>query len=47
MTTILHHLIQSIRGAAVHNPDVQVAPACILWPDADRHWRSVIQIASG
>ena len=42
MTTIIHHLIQSIRGAAVHNPDVQIAPACILWPDADRQWRSVI-----
>jgi hypothetical protein len=42
MTTIIHHLIQSIRGAAVYNSEVQVAPACILWPDADRQWQSVI-----
>ena len=42
MTTILHHLIQSIRDAAVYNPEVQVAPACILWPDKDRQWQSII-----
>ena len=33
---ISEHLIKSIRAAAVYNPEVQVAPACILWPDKDR-----------
>ena len=39
---VLNKLIQSIRSAATHNPDVQVAPACILWPDGDRQWETVI-----
>ena len=33
---IIDRLTKAIRRAAVHNPDVQVAPACILWPDGDR-----------
>jgi len=39
---ILDGLIKAIRSAAVFNPDVQVAPACILWPDRDRQWEAVI-----
>lgn len=27
---------------AVFNPEVQEAPACILWPDGDRQWEPVI-----
>ncbi len=42
MTTILQHLIQSIRSTAIYNPEVQVAPACILWPDKNQQWQSVI-----
>ncbi len=41
-TSIIHRLIKAIRSAAVFNPDVQVAPACILWPDRDRQWEAVI-----
>lgn len=41
MADVLQRLIQAIRGAAVHNPDVQVAPSCILWPDGDRQWEPV------
>ncbi len=40
--TILDHLTKAIRDAAVYNPDVQLAPACILWPDRDRQWEPVI-----
>ena len=36
------HLMKAIRSSAVFNPEVQVAPACILWPDRDRQWESVI-----
>jgi hypothetical protein len=39
---VLDHLLETVRGAAVFNPEVQVAPACILWPDKDRQWEAVI-----
>jgi len=39
---VIEKLIQSVRGAAVHNPDVQVAPQCILWPDGDHQWGPVM-----
>ncbi len=39
---VIEQLIKSIRGAAVYNPDVQVAPTCILWPDKDRQWGPII-----
>lgn len=38
---IIERLLNAIRGAAVHNPDVQAAPMCILWPDGDRQWEPV------
>jgi len=41
-TSIIHRLIKAVRDAAVFNPDVQVAPACILWPDRYRQWEAVI-----
>ena len=41
MSTINEMLVQAIRRAAIHNPDVQVAPSCILWPDGDRQWEPV------
>lgn len=37
-------LNKALRGAAVFNPEVQVAPACILWPDRDRQWESIIPL---
>lgn len=40
----IEHFIKGIRGAGDNfNPDVQVAPACVLWPDCDRQWEKVIQ----
>ncbi|TVR01011.1 MAG: BREX-1 system phosphatase PglZ type B [Desulfovibrionales bacterium] len=36
------HLLKAIRSAAVFNPEIQVAPACILWPDHDRQWEPII-----
>jgi len=35
-------LKKAIREASVFNPEVQVAPACILWPDRDRQWEAII-----
>ncbi len=39
---VIEHLIKAIREAAVFNPDVQVAPACILWPDHDHQWEAIV-----
>jgi hypothetical protein len=39
---VLEQLLKAVRASAVFNPEVQVAPACILWPDRDRQWEAVI-----
>lgn len=39
---VIEHLVKTLRGSAIFNPEVQVAPACILWPDKDRQWEAVI-----
>lgn len=39
---VIDYLIQALRDSAVFNPEVQVAPSCILWPDKDRQWEAVI-----
>ena len=41
---VLDHLLKAVRDAAVFNPEVQVAPACILWPDRDRQWEAAIPV---
>ncbi len=40
--TILNLLCESITASATYNPNVQVAPSCILWPDKNREWESII-----
>jgi len=42
MSLILDILKKSLAGAARFNADVQTAPVCILWPDHDRQWMSII-----
>ncbi|MCW5599568.1 MAG: hypothetical protein KIT59_10745 [Nitrosomonas sp.] len=44
MVKVVNHLIKTIRDAAVYNPEIQVAPACILWPDHDRQWEAIIPV---
>ena len=39
---VVEHLIKTLRDSAIFNPEVQVAPSCILWPDKDRQWEAVI-----
>jgi hypothetical protein len=39
---VLKYLLKAVRDAAVFNPEVEVAPACILWPDRDRQWEAII-----
>lgn len=43
MATILKKVIKAVRESSKYNPDVQVPPVCILWPDKDRQWEAVIQ----
>jgi hypothetical protein len=40
-------LVKQLRDSATFNPEVQVAPACILWPDKDRQWEAVIPRLQG
>lgn len=42
MSKVLDHLLKAVRDAAVYNPNVEVKPACILWPDKERQWEAVI-----
>lgn len=39
---IIEHLCESIRNSTIFNSEVQVAPACILWPDSDKQWQAAI-----
>ena len=45
--TILDALVQSIRQASAYNQQVQIVPACILWPDRERQWEPVISRLQG
>ncbi len=47
IVSIADALIKSVRGAAVYNSNVEVAPACILWPDGDRQWEPVVSRLQG
>ena len=40
--TVQHALIASIRESSTFNPNIQIAPVCILWPDKERQWEVVI-----
>ena len=39
---MIEYLVRALRSAAVFNPDVQVAPSCVRWPDGDRQWEPVL-----
>ena len=41
---VFEHLQKAIRSAAVFNPEIQAAPACILWPDRERQWEAIIPL---
>ena len=43
-TTVLQTLVGAIRRSKAFNPEIEVAPACILWPDRDRQWETVIPL---
>jgi len=30
---VFEHTLKAVRDAAVFNPEVQVAPACVFWPE--------------
>lgn len=39
---VIELLMQGVRRAAAYHADVQVAPACVLWPDGEREWEAVV-----
>lgn len=42
MGSLIDQLKESICSMARYNPEIQVAPACILWPDKDQQWTGII-----
>jgi hypothetical protein len=41
---LIDYFIKKIREAGTcYNPDLQVAPACILWPDSEKQWEGAIE----
>jgi len=40
---VLDKLKNNLRSAAIHYSDIQVSPSCILWPDGDRQWETIVQ----
>lgn len=42
MALIIKELIRAIRSASVFNAQIQVPPACILWPDKERQWEAIV-----
>ena len=38
-------LLKAVRDAAAnYDPEIKIAPACVLWPDRDRQWEAVIPL---
>jgi hypothetical protein len=42
MALVIKELIRAVRSASVFNAQIQVPPACILWPDKERQWEAII-----
>jgi hypothetical protein len=42
--TFLDALVEAIKDAGSYNSADQVAPAAILWPDAERQWEPVVPL---
>ena len=42
MPLIIDELIRAVRSASVFNAQIQVPPACILWPDKERQWEAIV-----
>jgi len=40
--SVLDHLLKAVRDAAVFNPEAQLAPKCILWPDRKPQWEVIM-----
>lgn len=41
---VIEQLIKKIRATATnYNPEIQNAPACILWLDGENQWKDVTQ----
>jgi hypothetical protein len=45
--TILDHLIDGLRKAAIYNRHDLAAPSVVLWTDGERLWAKVIPMLRG
>lgn len=41
--TVLDRIAACLRTALTYNPNAQVPPVALLWPDEHRHWRPIIR----
>jgi hypothetical protein len=44
---VVEYLLKAVRNAAAFNSEIEVAPACILWPDRERQWEVVMPRLQG
>jgi hypothetical protein len=44
---IVDCLVKAIHDAVAFDPNIVSRPACILWPDKERQWESVIKALQG
>lgn len=44
---VIDHLQTIVRSASKFNADVQIEPACIIWPDPDKQWESAVGLLQG
>src|SRR5688572_29774789 len=41
--TVLDHIVDSLRQAAIYNRHDLAAPRVVLWTDGDKQWTKVVQ----
>ncbi len=42
MSTVLAAIEHALLPSGSYNPDIEVAPAPVLWPDKERLWQPII-----
>jgi hypothetical protein len=40
----IDHFLKAIRAAFVFNPEIQIAPACILWLERNHQWEAALPV---
>jgi hypothetical protein len=43
VATVIYRWVDTVREAAVYNPNTQAEPAVVLWPDKECQWQPVVK----